>query len=299
MAGVEGFEPPNAWTKTMCLTTWRHPKRFTLTYCSKIFRFHLAYFPVCAYDKTMHKRYLSHGFTLIELLVVVTIIIILTGVSIVGYTTVLKQTHDSKRQSDMTTLAHALEIYYQKNGQYPAGCLLSSTCQTYDTSVNNGSTNGDPDSFTSANAVQINGSMTLSQLKTLLPGIDDSFGDPLGTSTPQPFINNQNTTAQNEYVYIGGLTNPTSSPKTYYVDFNNTAGASAFPLACQIWVTLPGAVSGLSSTSSYIIGYVNELGTPLWHLYQGAHGAKFNAGSGSAPNSLFCWNSKYDAVWAN
>ena len=26
MAGVEGFEPPNAWTKTMCLTTWRHPK---------------------------------------------------------------------------------------------------------------------------------------------------------------------------------------------------------------------------------------------------------------------------------
>jgi site-specific DNA recombinase len=25
MAGVEGFEPPNAWTKTMCLTTWRHP----------------------------------------------------------------------------------------------------------------------------------------------------------------------------------------------------------------------------------------------------------------------------------
>ena len=25
MAGMEGFEPPNAWTKTMCLTTWRHP----------------------------------------------------------------------------------------------------------------------------------------------------------------------------------------------------------------------------------------------------------------------------------
>ncbi len=25
MAGMEGLEPPNAWTKTMCLTTWRHP----------------------------------------------------------------------------------------------------------------------------------------------------------------------------------------------------------------------------------------------------------------------------------
>ena|GEM_PF-2729202 len=25
MAGEEGIEPPNAWTKTMCLTTWRLP----------------------------------------------------------------------------------------------------------------------------------------------------------------------------------------------------------------------------------------------------------------------------------
>ena len=25
MDGVEGFEPPNAWTKTKCLTAWRYP----------------------------------------------------------------------------------------------------------------------------------------------------------------------------------------------------------------------------------------------------------------------------------
>lgn len=25
MAGTEGFEPPNAWTKTRCLTTWPRP----------------------------------------------------------------------------------------------------------------------------------------------------------------------------------------------------------------------------------------------------------------------------------
>ena len=25
VAGDEGFEPPNAWTKTMCLTTWPIP----------------------------------------------------------------------------------------------------------------------------------------------------------------------------------------------------------------------------------------------------------------------------------
>ncbi len=32
MAGVEGFEPPNAWTKTMCLTTWPHPSNLVKNY---------------------------------------------------------------------------------------------------------------------------------------------------------------------------------------------------------------------------------------------------------------------------
>ena len=26
--GVEGFEPPNDWTKTSCLTAWRYPNLF-------------------------------------------------------------------------------------------------------------------------------------------------------------------------------------------------------------------------------------------------------------------------------
>ena len=31
MAGMEGFEPPNAGTKTRCLTTWRHPNILCVT----------------------------------------------------------------------------------------------------------------------------------------------------------------------------------------------------------------------------------------------------------------------------
>lgn len=31
MAGMEGFEPPNAGTKTRCLTTWPHPIRLCVT----------------------------------------------------------------------------------------------------------------------------------------------------------------------------------------------------------------------------------------------------------------------------
>lgn len=32
MAGTEGFEPPNAWTKTRCLTTWRRPTTLLATH---------------------------------------------------------------------------------------------------------------------------------------------------------------------------------------------------------------------------------------------------------------------------
>ncbi len=32
MAGMEGFEPPNAGTRTQCLTTWRHP--ISITNCT-------------------------------------------------------------------------------------------------------------------------------------------------------------------------------------------------------------------------------------------------------------------------
>ena len=32
LAGVEGFEPPHAGTRTQCLTTWRHPIAPTLIY---------------------------------------------------------------------------------------------------------------------------------------------------------------------------------------------------------------------------------------------------------------------------
>ncbi len=33
LAGAEGFEPPNAWTKTMCLTTWRRPNKLLCLLC--------------------------------------------------------------------------------------------------------------------------------------------------------------------------------------------------------------------------------------------------------------------------
>ena len=50
MAGVEGFEPPNAWTKTMCLTTWPHPiiNNGMLQYCQVAKIWSMDYFDLLA-----------------------------------------------------------------------------------------------------------------------------------------------------------------------------------------------------------------------------------------------------------
>ena len=36
MDGVEGFEPPNDWTKTSCLTAWPYPNRVYPVYVDGI-----------------------------------------------------------------------------------------------------------------------------------------------------------------------------------------------------------------------------------------------------------------------
>ncbi len=38
MAGVQGFEPRNARTKTWCLTAWRHPNKIKRIIIQKLFK---------------------------------------------------------------------------------------------------------------------------------------------------------------------------------------------------------------------------------------------------------------------
>lgn len=61
------------------------------------------------------------GFTLIELLVVVAIIAILTVLIIVTWTSAQKKARDSKRKSDLQSIASATEMFYSENKKYPAG----------------------------------------------------------------------------------------------------------------------------------------------------------------------------------
>jgi type IV pilus assembly protein PilA len=59
------------------------------------------------------------GFTLMELLIAVSIIAIISAVGITTFSQSQKLARDSKRKSDLRSVAVALELYYQKNKRYP------------------------------------------------------------------------------------------------------------------------------------------------------------------------------------
>lgn len=245
----------------------------------------------------MHKQYRRRGFTLVELMIVIVIIVILSTIAIVSYTVVLKNAHDSKRQSDMTALRSALEAYYQKNGTYPSGCTQTnysaSVGCTVLTDVNTpGSFSGDGSMYiTQTPSQQINASTTLAQLQAILPGVDQSFGDPIST-TANLFINATAPSTSTPYLYIGGITNSTSSSQRYIVTANNNGGGNV-GFGCAMWYNLdPGQTSG------YVIGYRSETDTSTpWHLFEGTHGVHIQYG-GSA-GSVFCWGTPYAATFTS
>ncbi|MBP9814638.1 prepilin-type N-terminal cleavage/methylation domain-containing protein, partial [Candidatus Woesebacteria bacterium] len=68
----------------------------------------------------MKKIYRQSGFTLMELLITVSIIAILISIGIASYSTINKQSRDTKRKSDIEQLRSALEMYRADNSSYPS-----------------------------------------------------------------------------------------------------------------------------------------------------------------------------------
>lgn len=60
------------------------------------------------------------GFTMIELLVVTTIIIVITSIGLVSYTSANRSARNGKRKADMEMVRQALVLYRTDNGTYPA-----------------------------------------------------------------------------------------------------------------------------------------------------------------------------------
>ncbi len=71
-------------------------------------------------DTSGQMRKLRHrGFTIVELLIVIVVIAILAAITIVAFNGVQQRARDAKRQSDVKTIAKALELYYTEKGAYP------------------------------------------------------------------------------------------------------------------------------------------------------------------------------------
>lgn len=75
------------------------------------------------------------AFTLIELLISVSIIAILIAIGIASYSTLNKQSRDTKRKSDIEQIRSALEMYRAENGHYPSGGCVGATCAFADALV--------------------------------------------------------------------------------------------------------------------------------------------------------------------
>lgn len=69
--------------------------------------------------------YKPKGFTLIELLVVITIIGLLASVVLASFSNARMSARDAKRQTELRSIATALELYRVNYGSYPIGAAGS------------------------------------------------------------------------------------------------------------------------------------------------------------------------------
>jgi len=72
----------------------------------------------------------NKGFTLIELLVVIAIIGILSSVVLASLNSARVKARDSGRISQLRQIRYALELYYDKNGNYPTCLKAGGSCTT-------------------------------------------------------------------------------------------------------------------------------------------------------------------------
>jgi len=72
----------------------------------------------------------TEGFTLVELIIVIVVIGILASITIIGFGRFQIDADDARRASSATSIAEALEKYYDVNGEYPSCTAMKSSAIT-------------------------------------------------------------------------------------------------------------------------------------------------------------------------
>lgn len=125
------------------------------------------------------KRKQYAGFTIVEILIVIAILALLATIISFSYSAQQRESRDEKRRADMIALEHELEQYYDKNGNYPLSCDHGNTSSTSCSSVTSAYT-----SSYGAAPPTIGKDSTVANIRVILPGLRESFGDPLGDNAP-------------------------------------------------------------------------------------------------------------------
>lgn len=194
----------------------------------------------------------KYGFTVIELIVVISVIGILLTIGVFAYDRVYKQARDDARNADMAMMQNQLEHFFDKNGEYPPGCPRAS-CTSWFMTENTSSSQ------------MVNAAATIANLISVMPGLNEEFGDPLDTTTIP--IMDTTTSARKYYYFGGGVNNRTSASSLAY------GSTASFP--CSISTSL-----SPDEVSSYVLGYYSEESN-AWVLKGGRKGKPMTVTAGT------------------
>lgn len=204
-----------------------------------------------------HKR--IRGFTLVEVAVVVAVIAILASLSILAFNKVQAQAYDASQRTLIIAIMTTFDKYYDKYGEYPTGCSLStvaSGCRANQSTVT-----------TTSTAIYSN---TTSSTIASMPGLE-SLGTVLGNTSTTPINGTYLTYGVYYWGQLGQYPNAgCGTGCSSGVSITSPGGG----MACNSTDTIYKIAGDTpSSYSSYTLAYHSKE-DGRWHIYQGKYGQR-------------------------
>lgn len=209
-----------------------------------------------------HKQ--ESGFTLVEVLIVMITLAIIVSLIAFTYTLQQRQSRDDKRRADIMALQHELDNYYEKYGNYPISCNYGTETSTNCTTLQTAYTTA----FPSSSPDFIGKQSTVADIKQILPGLSDKFGDPRNDTGL--FINQHASTTgtpiqTNSYFILSLDALTQNNPITISTNLHTSSYATC---TYSTQTTNYKGESKGTQPYPYIVGYFSEVDRK-WILFHG------------------------------